>query len=128
MLAKSKWPATCFHYISIAFKLAYNKKKLCKTYKLYKTLDYCSRDILSFDFLGKSLGIVSPPHFMYDFSTKFFLMLNSINSPNLFVWLPLLLEILSNMYNTIIFLIKPFFYTAKQSRQKLKYLENKKSF
>ena len=25
----------------------------------------------NFDFLEKGLGIVSPPHFVYDFSTKF---------------------------------------------------------
>ena len=46
--------------------------------KLYKTLD-CSRDILNFDFLKKGLGIVSPQHFVYDFSTKVFPMLYSIN-------------------------------------------------
>ena len=36
--------------------LAYNKNIL------YKTLDNWSRDMLNFDFLEKSLGIVSPPH------------------------------------------------------------------
>ena len=36
-------------------------------------------DILDFDFLEKGLGIVFPPHFMHDFSTKMFLMLYSIN-------------------------------------------------
>ena len=35
--------------------------------------------MLNFDFLEKGLGIVSPPHFVYDFSTKMFLMLYSIN-------------------------------------------------
>ena len=37
--------------------------------------------MLNFDFLEKekSLGIVSPPHFVYDFSRKNFLMLDSIN-------------------------------------------------
>ena len=47
--------------------------------KLYKTLDYRSRDKRNFYFLEKSLGIVSPPHFVYEFSTKMFLMLYSIN-------------------------------------------------
>ena len=28
--------------------------------------------MLNFDFLEKSLGIVSPPHFVYDFSRKMF--------------------------------------------------------
>ena len=77
--------------MSIALKLAYNKNKL------YKTLDYWSKDIPNFDFLGKGLGIVSPTHFAYDFSTKMFLMLNSINLPNFIVWSSLLPEILGNM-------------------------------
>ena len=34
-----------------------------------------------FDFLEKVLGIASPPHFVYDFSRKIFLMLYSINRP-----------------------------------------------
>ena len=29
--------------------------------------------MLNFDFLGKGLGIVSPPHFKYDFSRKLFI-------------------------------------------------------
>ena len=33
-------------------------------------LDYWSRDMLNLDFLEKSLGMVSPPHFVYDFSLK----------------------------------------------------------
>ena len=58
--------------------------------------------MLNFDFLDKGLGIVSPAHFMYDFSTKMFLMLYSINWPNLIAWLPLLLEILGNMWIAIV--------------------------
>ena len=53
--------------------------------------------MLNLDFLDKGLGIVSPVHFVYNFSTKMFLMLYSINCPNFIVWLPLLLEILGNM-------------------------------
>ena len=60
-------------YISIAFKLAYTQNKL------FKTLHYSSRDMLNFDFLDNGLVIVSPAHFVYDFSTKMFLMLYSIN-------------------------------------------------
>ena len=48
-------------------------------------------------FFRKGYGIVSPPNFVYDFSTKMFLMLYSINSPNFIVWLPLPLEILGNV-------------------------------
>ena len=63
---KSKLPATCFHYISIVHKLAYNINKLCKT------LSYWSGDIFHFDFLEKCLGIVSPPHLVCYFWTKSF--------------------------------------------------------
>ena len=58
--------------------------------------------MLSFDFLDKGLGIISPAHFVYDFLTKMFLMLYSINSPNFIAWLPLLLEILANMCVAIV--------------------------
>ena len=71
-----------------------------------------------------------------------FLILHSINWPYFIVWVPLLLEILGNVYynclltklwrhkmwSELIFLDKPFCYMTKRSRQKLKYLENKKSF
>ena len=59
---ESKWSAAYFGYSSIALNLPYNKNKL------YKTLDYWSRDMLSFNFSEKVLGLVSPPHFAYDFS------------------------------------------------------------
>ena len=80
--------------------------------------------MLDFDFLDKGLGLVSPAHSVYDFSTKMCLMLYSINWPNFVAWLPSLLEILGNMCIAIvcypgcdvmdfeinlIFLIEPFF-------------------
>ena len=37
-----------------------------------KTLDYWSRDMFSFNFSGKGLGLASQPHFMHDFSKKCF--------------------------------------------------------
>ena len=77
-------------------KLAYNK------IKLFKTLHYWSKDMLDFDFLDKGLGIASPAHFVYDFSTKMFPMLYSTNWPDLIVCLPLLLEILGNMCIAIV--------------------------
>ena len=41
--------------------------------KWYKTSDYRSRGMLNFDFLEKGLGIVSQPHFVYNFlRTMFF--------------------------------------------------------
>ena len=82
--------------ISIALIFACNRSKL------FKILHYCSRDMLNFDFLDKGLRIVSPAHFVYDFSTKMFLMLYSMNYPNFIAWLPLLLEILSNMCIAIV--------------------------
>ena len=132
----SKWwiPLKCT-YCSIPLKLAYNEKKL------YKTLDYWSRDMVNLDFLGKRLGIVSPLHSVYEFSKKCFLC--SINWPNFIIWLPFLFGILGNMCIAIvcftgfyiinfelnlIFLINPFFYKTKKSRQKFKYLENERNF
>ena len=38
------------------------------------------------------------PHFLYDFWRKIFLLLFSMNWPNLILWLPLLREILSIWY------------------------------
>ena len=58
---KNKLPAAQFQYLSIALNLAYNKSKLYKT--LY-------RDMINFSFLEKGLGIISPPHFVYDFFKK----------------------------------------------------------
>ena len=50
------------------------------------------------DILVKGLGTVSPAHFIYDFSTKIFLMLYPMTDQiSLSGWLALLLEILSNM-------------------------------
>ena len=111
--------------------------------KLFKALRYWSRDILNFDFLDKGLGIVSSAHFVYDFSTKLFPFLYSINWPTFIPWLPLLLQILGNMSIAIVcypgcdvmafeinltFLIESFFLHDQKVWQKLKYLENEKSF
>ena len=75
ILGDSKWSAAWFHYISIALKLAYNKNKL------FKTIHYWPWDMLNFYFLDLRLGfyglrIVSPAHFVHEFSTKMFLMLH----------------------------------------------------
>ena len=86
---KNQWSAASFQYVSIALNFGYNKEKL------YQTWDYWSIDMVNFGFSGKGLRIVSPPHFVYDFSRKMFLMLYSINWPNFIVWLPLL-EIFGN--------------------------------
>ena len=109
--------------------------------KLYKTLDYWSRDILNFGFLEKSLGMSYPPHFVYDFQERCFSCYILLIGQNI-AWLPwLLVEILVNMCIVIIcfpgcdvinfeinhiLLIKPFLflYMSKNSRQKFKYLQN----
>ena len=122
-----RWKQVVYNLVSIycdSPQLAIQKSKL------YKTLDYWSRDILNFNFSEKGLGLVSPPHFVYDFSRKMFLMLHSINWPNFIVWLLLLLEILGNMCITIFCLpgCDHFATLPKKSRQKVKHLENEKSF
>ena len=58
--------------------------------------------MLNFDFLDKGLGIVSPAHFVYDFSTKIFLMLYSINYPNFIAWFSLLVGLLGNICIAIV--------------------------
>ena len=39
---------------------------------MYKTLDYRYRDLLNFNFSEKGLGLVSSPHFVFDFLRKCF--------------------------------------------------------
>ena len=127
LLGKSKSSAAWFHYTSIAPKLACNRNSL------FKTLHNWSRDMLNFDFLDKDLGIDLGPHFVYDFSTRMFLMLHSINWPNFIAKLPLLLEILGNMCIAIVcypgcdvmdfeinfvFLIEPFFLHDQKAMTK----------
>ena len=120
----------------MTLNLVYDKNKL------YKTLDYWSRDIVNFGLLKIGLRIVSPQHFVNNFSRKMSLMLHFINRPDLIVWLPLLFQIFVSQYMyccfpgcdvinfgiNLIFPIKPFFYMTKKSRQNFKYLENKNAF
>ena len=114
---KSKCPEAYFQYISVALNLTYNKNKF------HKTLHYWSRDMFNFDFLEKA------------FSRKMLIIFYPINWPHFIVWLPLVLQILGNIYIAIvcfpgchtmsikfeislIFLIKLFLYMTKKSRQK----------
>ena len=108
--------------------------------KLYKTLGYWSRDVLNFSFLEKGLEVVSRPYFVYEFSTKMFLMFYSRNWPNFIVWLlfyflrywPIcVLQLFVNQKLQLfglISLIKPFLYMTKRLKQKLKNFESEKSF
>ena len=133
---KSRWFGALFQYISMAQNLAYNIDKL------YKTLDYWSKNMRNFYFLEKGVGIVSVLHFVYDFSRKIFLMLYS-KWRNFIDWLSLLLEILGNMCIAVvcfpgcdvinfeinfIFLIKRFFSTWPKSQvKKLNILRTKRA-
>ena len=91
----------------------------------------------------KGLGIVSPPHFVNDFSKKMFLVLYFSYWPNFIVWLPLLLGILGNMCiatrlwrlkpdlsNQSVFLpdqkVKTKFYISWEQKEPLRW--NKKPF
>ena len=60
-------------------------------------MDYWFKNILNFAFLENSLGKVSPPHFVYDFSIKMFLMLYSIDRLISIACFSLRLEILGDM-------------------------------
>ena len=93
---KSKWSVASFQSLSIVLNLVNNKNKI------YKSLEYWSRDMLNFDFLEKGLGIASLSYFGYGFLGKMFLMLYSFNWPNFIAWLPLLLQISVNMCIAII--------------------------
>ena len=80
------------------------------------------------------LELVSLPHFLRNIWRKIFITLYLINWSNVIAWLPLILEILSNMCIVIIccpvcdvinfginlnLLIKPFLYITKTSRKKM---------
>ena len=93
---KSKWFAVLFQSLSIVLNLANNKNKI------YKDFEYWSRNMLNFDFLEKGLGIVSPPHFVHDFSRKTFVKLYSSGWPLFIAWLSLFLKILVNMCIAIV--------------------------
>ena len=88
--------------------MAYNKNKQ------HKTLDYWLKDMLNFEFLERCLRLVSPPHFVCNFSRKIVLMLYFITWPIFSVWLPGC-DVLKFVIN-LIFLIKPFFSMTKRSR------------
>ena len=76
---KNKRSTIQFQYISIALNLAHNKNKL------YKTFDYCSRNMLNFEFLEKGLGIFYPPHILCIIFQKnilsYILLTDQISSP-----------------------------------------------
>ena len=105
-----------------------------------KTLDYWYSDKFNFNFIEKNLGLVSSAHFVYDFSRKLFLMLfycftkfyrlNIITSWDIGEYVIAIVcfsgfNVISFEIN-LIFLMKLFLCMTKTSRQKFKYLENKK--
>ena len=99
--------------------------------------------MINFDFLEKGLKLVFLPHLVYEFWRKMFVILYSIKPPNILAWLPLLLDILGNVWIVIIcfpvsdtidfeislsILIKTFTYMIKKSEQIFKYFQNDQSF
>ena len=82
--------------------------------------------MFNFDFLEKGLiKVVSPPHFMYNFSRKMFLISHVILTDQIFCFLGC--DVINFELN-LIFLIKPFLYLTKNSKRKFNYLETEKSF
>ena len=108
-----------FYTVSIYFIPSWRLSKYIKT-KLHTTCYLCRAFLKNKKRSEQKL--VSLPHFLHDFWRKIFLLLYSINCPSFIVWLPLLREILGNMYIIIctmcdinlIFLIKPFCYTTEK--------------
>ena len=75
----TRWKQVVCSLVSIDFDsphLLYSKSKL------HNILDYWFKIMFIFHFSEKSLGLVSRPHFVCDFSRKMFLMLHSTNWPN----------------------------------------------
>ena len=52
--------------------------------------------------IKRGLELVFLPHFLLNLKRKIFVLLYFINWPNFIVWLPLLCEILDNMYLAIV--------------------------
>ena len=77
-----------------------------------------------FKFSEKGQEIVSSPHFVYDFSEKFFtcciLLIDQISLNDC--------PYVINFEINLVFLTKSFFYMTKKSRQKFKYIESGKRF
>ena len=66
-------PHLSFSIFWLSSTWKYNKNKL------HKFSVCCSRYMPHFEDLEKDLGVVSPPHFVYNFSRKIFLLLYFIN-------------------------------------------------
>ena len=96
-----------------------------------ETVAYWSRDILNFDFWKESGNNVSPPHFVHDFLRKIFLTIYELTKFHCVISFPswdirqyIPIVCFSGCYIAIfeiglIFLIKPFVYRTKNSRQNL---------
>ena len=67
LVAVGKWLSYRGGGISRFDSVMFALNLACNRNKLFKTLDHWSRDMLNFNFLEKGLGVVSPPHFVYDF-------------------------------------------------------------
>ena len=120
------------------FRQPSTKHTIKGNYVNLQTIDLEIRSILIFQ--KRVREITSPPHFVYDFSRKIFLLLYdqiSLSDSLYFLryWVICVLQLfvfrgcdVMDFENNLTFLINPFFYMTKYSRQKFKYLGNKKSF
>ena len=107
ILDKSKSSATWFHYILIALKLAYNRNKL------FKTFQYCTRDMFNFDILDKGLSEFFLQHifcivFQQKCSSSHILLTDQMSLPDYVYFLRYLLIIfplISSFISPITFLL-----------------------
>ena len=84
--------------------------------------------MLNINFLEKVLGLVSPPHFMYDFSRKVFLMFFSINWQNFIPWFLLLQLFVNETATDLSFLSSRFATWPKGQGKKLNIVRTKRAF
>ena len=94
--------------------------------------------MVNFNFLEKGLRLVSPPHLCMIFQEKCFscyiLITDQISLSDCLYFsrywtiCQCILQLFINQAVGLIFLVKPLWYLINKSRQKLKYLENEKSF
>ena len=88
-----KFSTVCFYCMPSWGLSKYTETKL-------QTICFCL--ILGFFKKKKGVELVSLPHFLHNFWRKIFLWLYSINWPSFIAWLPLLCEILANIFIAIV--------------------------
>ena len=96
-----KWNKAWLIVINMVYTICLTS---CRTTEVLKRLPVLRYFTWKLEFVSYTLSmiVVSPPNFVNDFSKKIYLMLYSINWPNLIVWLHLLLEKSTNMCIVIV--------------------------